>query len=80
MRRPGLGLGLGGRLGEDGLEVARYRGAVRFEHGVERVPVAEAGHLSDSRPVFCAFGQLVPLRIVQVLKPVLDIAQEYIGC
>src|SRR6266513_4586864 len=61
------------------LEMRGHAAAVRIERGAERVPGVETHCPRDERTVSRLLGQLVRLRIVQVLQPVLQAPQEHVG-
>jgi hypothetical protein len=76
--RPG-GLGFLRRLLEHGAEVPRHGVAVDLQRRAEFAPRREIHHQRDAAPVFLVSGKQMRLRVVQVLQPVLEIAQEGVG-
>ena len=67
------------RLREHVLEMARDRLAVGVQGIEERIPRGEIHHQRNPPPVLGIVGQHVRLRVVEVLQPVLDAAQENVG-
>ena len=66
-------------FGEYILEMARDRSAHRLQACGKSLPGSEARHLCQPRAIVFVLGQVVALRVVEVLQPVLDLAQESVG-
>ena len=77
MVRPWLGRGFA--LGEHLFEVARDGLAMRSQLMVEVLPGTEAAHGGDARAIVLVFRQVMALRVVEVLQPMLDVTQEDVG-
>ena len=61
------------------VELAGDKHAVRFELGQQGRRVGQAHHLRHHQAVGLVGGQGMGLRIVQVLQPVFEVAQESVG-
>ncbi|HVQ25944.1 MAG TPA: hypothetical protein VMV01_12240, partial [Planctomycetota bacterium] len=46
---------------------------------VEVIPRSEPAHLRHARAVFLVVGQIMALRVVEVLQAVLEVAQKSVG-
>src|SRR5437762_4403826 len=66
-------------FGEYAVEMARDRIAHRLQAGGKGLPGSEAGHLCQARAILFVCWQVVALRVVEVLQPVLDVAQQDVG-
>ena len=69
---------LGIPFGEHVLEMARDGIAHRLQAGGKSLPRSEAGHPCQARSIVFLLRQVVALRVVEVLQPVLDLAQEHV--
>ena len=64
-----------GVVGEHRLEMARDRGALARKSGRKRGPIGVTHRACDKGAVLVSRGQFVRLRVLQVLQPVLELAQ-----
>ena len=77
---PGLSARLPFGLAEDAVEVARTAARCAGELFRKSIPPRrKPAHRGDAGAVFLVLRQIVALRIVEVLQPVLEIAQEYVS-
>jgi len=77
MYRPGRRFGVA--FGEHVFEMARHRFAYRLQADGESLPGRKTSHPRQARSIRVILRQVVALRVVEVLQPVLDVAQQDVG-